>query len=135
MTNPDALYHDFERKPSADDPRYGADCAAGIVREVLSDLGRKWALPAEDFGRVIALDVARALEESPVLLARLSAAIGTHLWRCFRGAKLLEELAAAGITVRLDGPLLKARGKLTRETAERIRAGRRDLVAALKEAG
>jgi hypothetical protein len=113
----------------------GAENAGAVVRAILADLGQRWGMPPEDFGRVIAADVTRALEESPVLLARLSAAIGAHLWRCFRGAAVLERLAEVGVRVRLDGAVLRARGRVTPDVARTIKDNRRELVAALRETG
>lgn len=124
----------FERRPSADNPHYGADCAAAIVGEVLNDLARKWEMPVEEFGKVIAFDVARAFEESPPLLARLSKAIADHLFLCLRGAQVIQDLAARGIRVRLDGAVLQARPKalVTESVSQRITKERHAIAAALK---
>jgi len=65
----------------------------------------------------------------------IGTAIGSHLWRCLKGSRLLEELAEAGVSVRLDGAVLKAKGPVTPEIAGRIRDNRREIVAALKEVG
>ena len=133
----DLTHPAFEPRPSARNPRYGSDAAGAIVREILSDLGKRWALPPEEFALVMARELARAFESSPLLLDELSFHVAAHLFRALRGQQLLADLAAAGIAIRLDGAVLRAgpRRLITPAVKQRIHSGRADLAAALKKVG